>query len=158
MITPDKFYICTIVGTIAAALFGGWDGAMLTLCIFMAVDYLSGVVLAGVFKKSPKSESGALDSKAGLFGLFRKAGMLCIVIVAVRLDMLCSMDGVLRTGVIFALVANEAISITENIGAMGVPLPRSLMRAIERLRENTDEDSDDDDTGENLCEDPDENT
>ena len=131
-----------IVGGIISAIFGGWNAALTTLVIFMAIDYLSGIVLAGVFRKSPKSASGALDSKAGLLGLLRKAGMLCIVIVAVRLDIMCALDGVLRTGVIFALVANEAISITENIGAMGVPLPRSLMRAIERLRESADEDSD----------------
>ena len=143
MISPDKIFVCSLFGAAVAALFGGCDGAMLTLCIFMAIDYLSGIVLAGVFKKSPKSASGALDSKAGLLGLLRKAGMLCIVIVAVRLDIMCALDGVLRTGVIFALIANEAISISENIGAMGVPLPRSLMRAIERLRENADEDSDD---------------
>lgn len=132
--SSDKLYIFSIIGAVAAALFGRWDGAMLTLCIFMAADYITGIVLAGVFKKSPKSSSGALDSKAGLLGLLRKAGMFVIIILAHRLDLAAEMQGVLRSGVIYALTINEALSITENLGAMGVPLPHALMDAIDRLR------------------------
>ena len=128
-----KATVLGIFGAAAAALLGGWDGAMMTLCIFMLIDYISGLVLAGVFRKSNKSASGALESRAGLKGLCRKGGMLLMVIVAVRLDMMCDMGGVLRTGVIFALVANEALSIVENLGLMGLPLPEALMQAIEQL-------------------------
>lgn len=136
-----KATILGIFGAAAAALIGGWDGAMMTLCIFMLIDYISGLVLAGVFKKSNKSASGALESRAGLKGLCRKGGMLLIVIVGVRLDIMCGMDGVLRTGVIFALVANEALSIIENLGLMGLPLPEALMQAIEQLHgKHTQED------------------
>lgn len=130
----DKLTILSIIGTVAAALFGGWDGAMLTLCIFMLADYISGIVLAGVFHRSPKTETGTLESKAGLKGLFRKAGMLVIVIVAVRLDLAANLNGVLRSGTVYALMANEALSILENLGLMGVPLPRALTQAIEQLR------------------------
>lgn len=139
IISPDKFYVCGIVGTVAAAIVGGWDGAMLTLSIFMAVDYLSGVVLAAVFKRSPKTATGSLESRAGLKGFFRKGGMLLIVIVAYRLDLTAGLNGVLRSGTIYALIANEALSILENIGLMGVPMPKALMQAVEQLRERADE-------------------
>ena len=142
----EKNTIAMLFGAAVAALFGGWDGAMLTLAIFMLADYVSGIALAGVFKRSKKSASGALESRAGLKGLFRKAGMLIVVIIAVRLDMLTGMNGVLRTGVIFALVANEAISLIENLGAMGVPLPKVLTKAIEQLREKTEGSAEHDNT------------
>ena len=70
-----RMSVCSIMGVIGsaiAALFGGWDSALITLIIFMAVDYISGLIVAGVFKASPKSESGALESKAGFKGLCRK--------------------------------------------------------------------------------------
>ena len=128
-----KSTILSFFGAAAAALFGGWDGAMTTLAIFILIDYISGVVLACVFKKSTKTKNGKLDSRAGLIGLCRKVGMFVMVIVAQRLDELCGMGGVLRTGVIFALVANESLSIVENLGLMGLPLPEALMQAVEQL-------------------------
>ena len=128
-----KYVFLSLFGIITATLFGGWDGAMATLGIFMLIDYISGVVLAAVFKKSNKTDTGALDSRAGLKGLCRKAGMFAMVIVAVHLDTLCGMGGVLRNGVIFALIANEALSIVESLGLMGLPLPKTLTAAIEQL-------------------------
>ena len=74
-----KATLCTILGIVGAAiaaLLGGWDMALKTLCIFMAIDYVSGLIVAGVFKASTKSESGALESRAGLKGLLRKMAML----------------------------------------------------------------------------------
>jgi len=135
-----KYVFLSLFGIITATLFGGWDGAMATLGIFMLIDYISGVVLAAVFKKSNKTDTGALDSRAGLKGLCRKAGMIAMVTVAVRLDTLCGMGGVLRNGVIFALVANEAISIIENLGLMGLPLPAVLVKAIDQLHDKYPED------------------
>ena len=133
-----KYIFMSVFGIVAGTLFGGWDGAMATLGIFMLIDYISGVVLAAVFKKSNKTATGALDSRAGLKGLCRKAGMCAMVIVAVRLDALCGMGGILRNGVIFALIANEALSIVENLGLMGLPLPKVLAAAIEQLSGKTD--------------------
>ena len=100
----------------------------------MAADWLTGLVVAGIFKKSPKTESGALESNAGLKGLCRKGAMLLLVIVAVRLDMLASLNGVLCTGVIIALVYNEALSILENVGLMGVNYPPIMKSAIDKLQ------------------------
>lgn len=61
-----------IIGSTIAALFGGWDAALVTLVIFMAVDYITGLLVAGVFHRSGKSESGALESHAGWKGLLKK--------------------------------------------------------------------------------------
>ena len=130
--------ICGVVGGAASAIFGGWNAALTTLCIFMAVDYLSGLVVAGIFKKSPHSESGALESRAGLKGLFRKCAMLCFVLVACRLDLVLG-AGFITDGVVTAFICNEVISIVENAGIMGVPMPAVVTRAIELLKEKIDD-------------------
>ena len=136
--------VLSVMGAALTALFGGWDGSMTTLCIFMLADYITGIVLAGVFHNSPKTEGGRLESKAGLKGLIRKGAMLLIVIVASRLDDTAGMNSVLRDGTIYALIANESISILENLGLMGVPLPRILTQAIEQLKaKNAGGESDD---------------
>lgn len=75
-----KETICTItgiVGSFITGMFGGWSAAMTTLLIFMAVDYISGLAVAGIFKKSTKTDSGALESRAGWKGLCRKCMTLC---------------------------------------------------------------------------------
>ncbi len=121
-----------IIGSITAHLMGGWDMALQTLLLFMAVDYITGVIVAAVFKKSPKSEMGALDSKAGWKGLLKKGVTLLIVLVSAQLDRITGTE-VIRDTVIIAYIVNEAISIIENAGLMGVPIPDIIRRAIEVL-------------------------
>ena len=133
--------ICTIIGVIGgaiASLFGGWDAALITLVIFMGIDYITGLVVAGVFHNSRKTESGALESRAGFKGLCRKGVILLIVLVACRLDMLINSNFV-RDAVVIAFCANEALSIIENAGLMGVPIPSVLVKAIEVLRRKGEE-------------------
>lgn len=80
-----KSKICTIIGILGsfiASLFGGWDAALVTLIMFMCIDYVSGLIVAGVFHKSKKSETGALESKAGWKGLCRKCMTLLFVLIA----------------------------------------------------------------------------
>ena len=125
--------ILGVAGAFVSKLFGGWDAALTTLLIFMAIDYLSGIVVAGVFKKSGKSENGALESRAGLKGLCKKGMMLLVVLVAVRLDMMTG-TSFLKDAVIVALVANEALSIMENAGLMGVKWPPVISNAIDVLK------------------------
>lgn len=129
-----------IVGGFFAYLLGGWDSAMITLLIFMGADYLTGFVVAGIFKKSPKSENGALESRAGLKGLLRKGGMLLVVLVAVQLDIVLHTDFV-RNAVIIAFIANETISLVENVGLMGVPIPAPITKAIALLKAKADEET-----------------
>lgn len=121
------------VGAAVSALFGGWDGAMTTLIIFMAIDYVSGIICAGIFRKSDKSKTGALESKAGFKGLCRKGMVLMIVLVAARLDIIIG-SNYIKDMVVIAFITNETISIIENAGLMGVPMPAAVTRAIELLK------------------------
>ena len=136
-----KTIICTgigIVGSTVAAAFGGWDAAMITLISVMVVDYLTGILVAGVFHNSPKTENGTLESKAGWKGLCRKGVTLLIVLVAARLDIILG-TGFIRDAVIIGYIANETISIIENAGLMGMPIPAAIEKAIEVLQSKGEE-------------------
>ncbi len=138
-----KNTVCALVGAAGswlASLFGGWDGAMVTLVIFMAVDYAAGLAVAGVFHASGKSSGGALESRAGFKGLCRKGMAMLFVLIGCRLDMLLGVDYV-RNGVIIGFAANELLSIVENAGLMGLPLPAALTRAVDVLNARTGEKS-----------------
>lgn len=135
-----KNTICMVLGMLGAMIanaFGGWDAAMVTLVIFMAVDYITGLIVAGVFHRSGKSESGALESRAGFKGLCRKGGVLLLVLVATRLDLILGSDFI-RDAVCIGFTANELISIVENAGLMGIPIPNVLNNAIDVLRKKAD--------------------
>ena len=135
-----KEMICTVVGlagSFVAKAFGGWDSALVTLIFFMIVDYVSGLVVAGVFHKSKKSENGALESHAGWKGLCKKGMTLLFVLIAYRLDLALGLDFV-RTTVIIGFMANELISIVENAGLMGIKLPAVLSKAIDILTQKAD--------------------
>lgn len=126
-----------IVGGFVSAAFGGWSGALTTLVIFMAVDYVSGLVVAGVFHKSKKSESGALSSIAGWKGLCRKCMSLLFVLVGYRLDLVLG-TSYIRDALVVGFISNELISIVENAGLMGLPLPDVVQKAIDLLRGKSD--------------------
>ena len=121
-----------VIGGIIVSALGGWDIALQVLIIFMAIDYITGLILAGVFKKSKKTESGALDSGIGLKGLIKKGIMLLIVLIGAQLDALMGTDFV-RYAVIIAFLSNELVSILENCCLMGVPVPAILKKAIDIL-------------------------
>ncbi len=127
--------ICTIVGmigSIIASAFGGWDKGLATLMIFMSIDYCSGLVVAGVFHNSSKTETGALESKAGWKGLCRKCMTLLFVLMAYRFDLVIGVNYI-RDAVIIGFITNESISIVENAGLMGLPLPDAVKKAIDVL-------------------------
>lgn len=138
--------ICTgigVVGSFIANLFGGWDASLVTLMIFMAADYITGLIVAGVFHRSAKTKSGALESLAGWKGLCRKGVSLLIVLVACRLDLVMG-SNFIRDAVVIAFIANETISIIENAGLMGVPVPAVIVKAIEVLKRKAEsEDTED---------------
>ena len=136
-----KQTICTAVGlagSIIANLFGGWDDALTTLLIFMIIDYVSGLIVAGIFKKSPKTDTGALESKAGWKGLCRKGMTLLFVLIAYRLDLTIG-TSYIRDAVIIAFIANETISLIENAGLMGVPLPAVISKAVDILQKKAEQ-------------------
>ncbi len=131
--------ICAAAGAVGgavAAAFGGWSHSLTTLLIAMAADYITGLIVAGVFKKSPKTETGALESKAGWKGLFRKGGTLLVVLIACRLDMELGINYI-RDAVIIAFIINEVVSLTENVGLMGVPIPEPILNAIDILKKKS---------------------
>lgn len=136
-----KEYFCTAVGLIGgviASLYGGWDAALQTLIICMAVDYITGLIVAGVFHASPKTKTGTLESRAGWKGLCRKGMSLLIVLVACRLDAVMGYSFV-RDAVVIGFIANETLSIIENAGLMGVPIPKVLARAVDILKQRSEE-------------------
>lgn len=121
-----------VVGGFIASLFGGWDAALITLIMFMAIDYISGLIVAGVFHNSNKTQTGTLESKAGWKGLCRKCMTLLFVLIAYRLDLAIGVNYI-RNAVIIGFMANELISIVENAGLMGLPLPPVIAQAINIL-------------------------
>lgn len=127
-----------VAGSFLAGLFGGWDAGLTTLVIFMALDYLTGLIVAGVFHNSEKTKNGALESRAGWKGLCRKGVTLLIVLVACRLDLVIG-SNFIRDAVVIAFVANETISIVENAGLMGIPIPSAITRAIEVLKNKAEQ-------------------
>lgn len=131
-----KNVICGVIGLIGGGIttiLGGWDAGLTTLIMFMIVDFLSGCIVAGVFKKSEKTETGALESRVGWKGLCRKCMVLLFVLIAYRLDLMIHTDYI-RDTVVIGFALNELLSIVENAGLMGIPLPKVLMDAIEILR------------------------
>lgn len=135
-----KNILCTAagaVGSFIASLFGGWDTGIGTLVLFMCIDFLSGLAVAGIFKKSTKTETGALESKAGFKGLCRKCMTLLFVLIAYRLDLAIGTNYI-RDAVIIGFMANELISIVENAGLMGLPLPAILVKAIDVLKKKAE--------------------
>lgn len=126
-----------MVGGFISTLLGGWDNGLKTLVIFMAIDYVTGLMVAGVFHKSPKTENGKMESRAGWKGLCRKGVALLIVLVAYRLDLLIGTTYI-RDAVIIGFAANELLSITENAGLMGVPFPTVITKAIEVLSKKSE--------------------
>ena len=125
--------IVGIIGSAIASAFGGWTTGLTTLVIFMAIDYVTGLIVAGVFHKSTKTETGTLESRAGFKGLCRKGAMLLVVLTAYRLDLAVG-TAYIKDAVIIAFMANEAISIIENAGLMGVPMNDTLKNAIDVLQ------------------------
>lgn len=131
-----KDLLCACVGLFGSGvawLFGGWDASLTTLVMFMSIDYITGLIVAGVFHKSPKTKGGALESRAGFKGLCRKGVTLLVVLVACRLSALTPSTFV-RDAVIIGFIANESISIIENAGLMGIPIPKKLIEGIEILK------------------------
>ena len=138
--------VCAAVGAVGGVIaraLGGWDNAVVTLIIFMVIDYAMGIIVAAVFKKSEKSENGGLSSRVCWIGLARKVMTLLFVIIANRLDVLIGTDYI-RTGVIISFCASELISICENAGLMGVPLPAVITKAIDILKNKSEDDNNDD--------------
>ena len=126
-------------GTVGFVLYliGGFDLFLEALLVCMIVDYLMGLTIAGVFKRSKKSKNGCLDSFVGWMGISKKIISLLFIIIAVELQKVSGLSGI-REGVILALIVNELISIIENAGIMGIPVPDPIKKMIDVLKTQAD--------------------
>lgn len=131
------FAIMASIGSALSYFIGGVDTMFIVLCVFLAVDYISGIIVALVFKNSTKTESGKLNSAVSFKGLCKKFFVIILVGVAHLLDIALGTNFI-RGGVIVAYISNETISIIENAGLMGLPIPKPLKKAIEILQERED--------------------
>lgn len=134
--TWDKILkaLAAIAGALAG-LFGEWNTALTILVIVMAMDYITGVIVA-VMHRSPKTDGGGLSSKVGFIGLARKGFMILIVLLATLLDRAVGNSAmVFQTAMVFYYIANEGLSILENADLMGVPFPTFLRERLESMRE-----------------------
>lgn len=121
-----------VVATFLTYLFGGWDAAIGILIVFMILDYVTGVVVAYQNKQ--------LNSEIGFKGLIKKCMILIILIVAVMLDRLLNTGTwVFRTLVCYFYIANEGVSLLENVSNLGVKIPGKLKDALEQLNEKESE-------------------
>ncbi len=136
-----KDKICALSGIMAgtfAAIFGPWSSDLTALLICMAVDYLSGSAVALVFHKSQKTPSGAYSSAYGFAGLCKKAMLLAIVAVGHQMDAVLGI-GSIRTALCVGFLVNECLSILENAGLMGIPVPNGLKNALDVLQKKKEE-------------------
>lgn len=120
-----NFVTSTLLTTVVYIL-GGLDIALKTLLVFMLLDYITGICKAIVNKK--------VNSIIGIKGIIKKIGYLIVVALSVQLDNITGGTGALRTLVIYFFVANEGISVLENWGTIGLPLPKKIMETLEQLK------------------------
>ena len=130
--------VLAVAGSVLANALGGWDGALKVLVIMMVADYVTGLLVAALWHKSPKSDSGALDSKAGFRGIVRKCMILLLVWVAAAMDRYLGINFA-RAAVMLFFIGNEGLSLLENMGLMGVPYPQKFKNALEALKKQGDE-------------------
>jgi len=127
-----------LAGGLAAEALGGWDAALQTLVCVMAADYVTGILVAALWRKSKKSVNGALDSEVCYKGLVKKGMMLVLVWLGVMLDTVTGSSFV-RTAVCLFFIANESLSILENTAMMGVPYPAGIKNMLEVMKQQAEE-------------------
>ena len=126
------------VGGAFMYLLGGFDLFLEGMLMLMVIDYMLGITIAGVFKRSPKSCNGGLNSNVGFLGLFKKVTGVLFVVIAVEMQQVTGMPGV-REGVVLAITINELVSIIEHAGVMNLPVPKVLADMVDVLRVKEEE-------------------
>ena len=132
----DKIDIDKIISLIASEaatifiyLFGGIDVALTCLIVAIILDYVSGMIKAYNKKQ--------LSSKIGFSGILKKIGILILVMLSVLVDRVTGNTGAIRTLVIYYFVANEGLSVLENLGESGIPIPNAIKKALKVLKEQS---------------------
>lgn len=119
--------IASVLLTTIIYLLGGMDIALKSLIIIIIIDYITGIASAIYNKK--------LSSKIGFKGIIKKFSYLCVVALSVVIDNLIGQNGVIRTLVIYFFVANDGLSIIENMSEMDIKLPKKLIESLEQIKE-----------------------
>lgn len=127
-----------IVGGGIVSALGGWDTRLQALITVMAVDFIAGFMVATVFQRSTKTESGAATSMACWKGLCKKSMTLFLVLIAYQLDILAG-TSIVRNAVVIGYIVNEVLSIIENAGLMGINIHPAMRKGIDVLRNDNDE-------------------
>ena len=129
--------ICSAAGGAIGYLLG-WNALVEALIVAMAIDYVTGVLAAYRYKrKHPNSRKGP-NSRVGALGIVRKASILCVVALAHYLDTAMGISAV-HTLIVWFYIGNEGLSIIENVGKAGAPIPKKLRDTLEQLRNEPDE-------------------
>lgn len=123
--------IISELATVFIYLLGGWDVALICLIIAIVLDYISGLIKAYTNKE--------LSSKIGFKGILKKIGILLIVMLSVLVDRVTGNTGAIRTLVIYYFVANEGLSILENLGQAGIPIPKGIKKALKILKDQNND-------------------
>lgn len=118
--------VVAFIGTGLIYLLGGIDVAMACLLIAIVLDYISGLIKA--------YECKVLSSKIGMRGILKKVGVLLVVMLSVIIDRVTGETGAIRTLVIYYFVANEGLSIVENLAEAGIPIPKTIKKALKALK------------------------
>ena len=121
--------IASEVATVFIYLVGEIDVALICLIIAIVLDYISGIIKAFNTKQ--------LSSKIGFKGILKKIGILVLVMLAVLVDRVSGNTGAIRTLVIYYFVANEGLSILENLGEAGIPIPNAIKKALKVLKDQS---------------------
>lgn len=125
------------IGGAIAGLFGGWDLMLKVLLIFMVTDYATGWVVA-ILGNSVKTASGHLDSRISWKGILKKGLALAVVLLGSMLDKAIGQEHAFRTMAVWFYIANEGLSILENLALAGIPFPTGFKNMLEQLREKND--------------------
>lgn len=125
------------VGSFIARQLGGWDAALTVLACMMVIDILTGLAVAAIFKKSPKTEGGKISSAASFKGITKKVVVLVLVGLAVQLDRMMKVDYV-RNLVIIFYIGSEGLSILENLVLMDIPFPGFIKKLLEIMKDKGD--------------------
>ncbi|QLY82223.1 phage holin family protein [Clostridium intestinale] len=136
----NGFYV--VIGLTGGAIgnyLGGMDNLLKALLFIMVADYITGLTVAVIFKKSTKTETGAAESKAGFIGIIKKCFVLTIIAVVAQVDTVLGTNGFFRNAALIGFMVNELLSIVENAGLMGINLPPAVTNAIDVLKKKSEE-------------------
>lgn len=134
----DFFVFMAMVGGFLAPLLGGFDKLLAALLICMICDYITGLSIAIVLKRSPKTTTGGAQSRVGGIGLMKKIFMLILIVASNQIDIVLGTGGFVRNAAVIGFISNELLSLVENAGLMGLKLPPAFLNAIDILKKRSE--------------------